>query len=91
MSTGNRLTDTPPRVENLAQMLQFQDKAVVSRMLVKNTGRIGRSPGAVARISRILSSISWASDDSAMRPAASARTGNDHPRPTNSCDIRCSF
>ncbi len=34
--TGNRLTDTPPRVENLAQMLQFQDKAVVSRMLVKN-------------------------------------------------------
>lgn len=38
MSTGNRLTDTPPRVENLAQMLQFQDKAVVSRMLVKNTG-----------------------------------------------------
>ena len=38
MSTGNRLTDAPPRVENLAQMLQFQDKAVVSRMLVKNTG-----------------------------------------------------
>ena len=38
MSTGNRLTDTPPRVENLAQMLQFQDKAVVSRMLVKNAG-----------------------------------------------------
>ena len=38
MSTGNRLSDAPPRVENLAQMLQFQDKAVVSRMLVKNTG-----------------------------------------------------
>ncbi len=37
MSTGNRLSDAPPRVENLAQMLQFQDKAVVSRMLVKNT------------------------------------------------------
>ena len=36
MSTGNRLTDAPPRVENLAQMLQFQDKAIVSRMLVKN-------------------------------------------------------
>lgn len=38
MSTGNRFSDAPPRVENLAQMLQFQDKAVVSRMLVKNTG-----------------------------------------------------
>ena len=38
MSTGNRLTDAAPRVENLAQMLQFQDKAVVSRMLVKNAG-----------------------------------------------------
>lgn len=38
MSTGNRLTDALPRVENLAQMLQFQDKAVVSRMLVKNAG-----------------------------------------------------
>lgn len=36
MSAGNRLTDAPPRVENLAQMLQFQDKAIVSRMLVKN-------------------------------------------------------
>jgi quercetin dioxygenase-like cupin family protein len=38
MSTGNRLSDAAPRVENLAQMLQFQDKAVVSRMLVKNAG-----------------------------------------------------
>ena len=38
MSTGNRLSDAPPRVENLAQMLQFQEEAVVSRMLVKNTG-----------------------------------------------------
>jgi len=36
MSTGNRLSDNPPRVENLAQMLHFQDKAIVSRMLVKN-------------------------------------------------------
>jgi len=38
MSTGNRLSDNPPRVENLAQMLHFQDKAIVSRMLVKNAG-----------------------------------------------------
>ncbi|MFU2487178.1 cupin domain-containing protein [Thauera sp. WH-1] len=38
MSTGNRLSDNPPRVEKLAQMLHFQDKAVVSRMLVKNAG-----------------------------------------------------
>ncbi|HRP26593.1 MAG TPA: cupin domain-containing protein [Thauera sp.] len=38
MSTGKRLSDNPPRVENLAQMLHYQDKAIVSRMLVKNAG-----------------------------------------------------
>lgn len=38
MSTSSKLTDTPPRVENLQQMLRFQDKAIVSRMLVKNAG-----------------------------------------------------
>ncbi len=38
MTQANRLTDAPPRVENLAAMLQFQDKAIVSRMLVKNAG-----------------------------------------------------
>jgi quercetin dioxygenase-like cupin family protein len=31
-------TYVPPQVENLKQMLQYQDKAVVSRMLAKNTG-----------------------------------------------------
>ena len=31
-------TPTEPRVENLRQMLAFQDKAVVSRMLAKNAG-----------------------------------------------------
>jgi len=35
MSTGNRLTETPPHIESLAQL---QDQAVVSRMLVKNAG-----------------------------------------------------
>jgi quercetin dioxygenase-like cupin family protein len=38
MSTSNKLSDTPPGVENLKGMLQFQDKAIVSRMLVKNAG-----------------------------------------------------
>ncbi len=28
----------PPTMENLKQMLQYQDKAVVSRMLAKNAG-----------------------------------------------------
>ncbi len=28
----------PPKVENLKRMLAFQDKAIVSRMLVKNAG-----------------------------------------------------
>ena len=30
-------TDTAPEVRNLKQMLQYQEKAVVSRMLVKNS------------------------------------------------------
>lgn len=30
-------SSTPPEVRNLKQMLQYQDKAVVSRMLVKNS------------------------------------------------------
>ncbi len=38
MSTSSKLSDTPPTVENLKQMLRFQDKAIVSRMLVKNGG-----------------------------------------------------
>ena len=38
MSTSSKLSDTPPAVENLKQMLRFQDKAIVSRMLVKNAG-----------------------------------------------------
>ena len=47
MSTGNRLTDTPPRVENLAQMLQFQDKAVVSRMLDQHRDGSGSKEDAL--------------------------------------------
>ncbi|MBN8441661.1 MAG: cupin domain-containing protein [Thauera sp.] len=36
MSTSSKLSDAPPKVENLQRMLQFQEQAIVSRMLVKN-------------------------------------------------------
>jgi quercetin dioxygenase-like cupin family protein len=38
MSSLQKLSDAPPKVENLKQLLHFQDKAVVSRMLAKNSG-----------------------------------------------------
>ena len=38
MSTSPKLSDAPPKVENLKQLLHFQDQAVVSRMLAKNSG-----------------------------------------------------
>jgi quercetin dioxygenase-like cupin family protein len=38
MNDTGKPTHVPPKVENLKQMLQIQDKAVVSRMLAKNAG-----------------------------------------------------
>lgn len=38
MSDPGEPSYAPPKVENLKQMLQYQDKAVVSRMLAKNVG-----------------------------------------------------
>src|SRR5215831_17911271 len=45
---------------------------------------MGRSPNAVPRIRRMLSSISRAWLTRAIRPVASVRTGNDQPAPMNS-------
>src|SRR5690606_2377509 len=52
-----------------------------------NSGRIGRSPGEVARMRRMLSSISRSSETSAMRPVASVRSGKAQPVPMNSRPI----
>src|SRR5207253_5540054 len=49
-----------------------------------NSGRIGRSPMAVPRISRMLSSISRSRETRAIRPVASVRRGNAQPEPMNS-------
>jgi len=38
MNDPGKPSYVPPQVENLKQMLQYQDKAVVSRMLTKNAG-----------------------------------------------------
>lgn len=38
MNESGQPTYLAPKVENLKQMLQYQDKAVVSRMLAKNAG-----------------------------------------------------
>ena len=38
MNDTGKLLHVPPQVENLKQMLQVQDRAVVSRMLAKNAG-----------------------------------------------------
>ena len=38
MSSENSQPGAAPKVENLKQMLEFQPNAIVSRMLVKNTG-----------------------------------------------------
>ena len=38
MTTSSKLNDSAPQVENLREMLQFQNKAIVSRMLAKNAG-----------------------------------------------------
>lgn len=38
MNDTSMLSYVPPQLENLKQMLQYQDKAVVSRMLAKNAG-----------------------------------------------------
>ena len=38
MNDPVKSSDAPPQVENLKLMLQYQDKAVVSRMLAKNAG-----------------------------------------------------
>src|SRR6185312_10175368 len=49
-----------------------------------NSGRIGRSPGAVARISLIASSISRSRTTRATPPVASVASGKAHPAPTKS-------
>ena len=38
MSTNTKLSDQAPKVENLKTLLSYQEQAIVSRMLVKNTG-----------------------------------------------------
>ena len=38
MSSSKRLSDAAPKVENLKQLVEYQEQAVVSRMLVKNAG-----------------------------------------------------
>ena len=38
MTTSSKLSDSAPQVERLRDMVQFQDKAIVSRMLVKTPG-----------------------------------------------------
>ena len=48
-------------------------------MAQPNSGRIGRSPGAVARISRMLSMISRSPLTSAIEPVASVRSGKAQP------------
>src|SRR5216683_1750397 len=48
------------------------------------SGRIGRSPGAVPTIKRMLSSISRSWDTRAIDPVASSRIGKPQPAPMNS-------
>src|SRR5689334_3481192 len=63
----------------------FEGAKTYSLMRQPNSGRIGRSPGAVARTRRIASSSSSCRDTSAMLPVASVRMGNAaQPDPTNS-------
>ena len=38
MSSSRKLSDAPPKVENLKQLVEYQEQAVVSRMLAKNAG-----------------------------------------------------
>lgn len=38
MNSSRKLSDAPPKVENLKQLVQYQDQSVVSRMLVNNAG-----------------------------------------------------
>lgn len=38
MSTQSKLSDAAPKVEDLKGLLRYQDQAIVSRMLVKNSG-----------------------------------------------------
>src|SRR3954447_4101426 len=54
-----------------------------------NSGRIGRSPGVVPRISRIASSLSCSRETSAIPPVESTRSGNAQPRPMN-CSLTSS-
>src|SRR5580704_5168072 len=49
-----------------------------------NSGRMGRSPLAVPRMSRMLSSISRRPDTSAILRVGSVRSGNAHPEPMKS-------
>src|SRR5512142_527200 len=52
-------------------------------MAQPNSGRIGRSPGAVERIRRMLCSISASSPTRRIPPVASVSTGKAQPRPMN--------
>lgn len=38
MNSSKKLSDAAPKVENLKQLVEYQEQAVVSRMLVKNAG-----------------------------------------------------
>src|SRR5919202_4755752 len=53
-----------------------------------NSGRIGRSPGAVSRINPIACSMSVASPTMARRPRWSTPSGNASPRPRAPLTVR---
>jgi quercetin dioxygenase-like cupin family protein len=38
MTGSKKLSDAAPKVENLKELVEYQEQAVVSRMLVKNAG-----------------------------------------------------
>jgi hypothetical protein len=53
-------------------------------MAQPNSGRIGRSPGAVEMISRMLCSSSVSRETRRIPPVASTLTGKPQPEPMNS-------
>ena len=54
MNDAARPPHGPPRVEHLKQMLQYQDQAVVSRVLARNAGRHAADHGLVLVLQHLL-------------------------------------
>src|SRR3954453_17254530 len=67
-----------------AAVSMVADRNTKSRSFDPNSGRIGRSPGYVARMRRIACSISSSRRANAIPPRASPPSGNAHPAPTKS-------